>query len=413
MSSDILIPNFDEIKTHLNHQLSFSPHSNQGHILVDDKHYTVVVDKDGHLFSPEKLEGYDFYDGKSYIGHYKDLQFSPSISGFFGSILDFFQNLFSRKNKYNSITNNYDVRNTTTCRDTETNCENVGGRCYYMAAMSFLAKSAYAFREAGVVSRQFEAAIDFAFEMTACSYNKQQEYCMMLPSTMYEINRRYLKIRKQRDNPIQITEGGSPGALLQAILSTVKGGVCEFLYFSEDRKFFRTYSNRWCNSHVRLYTIEINKKISNTVDFKKHIDDAVSILKKDSNIIVLGGVISVPNHAIGFNICTDNIITVCDPNLDGCWIAGDTTSSFPRPLYFKSYGTINNLEIVAIKKGKYVPYRVNDRVSVKYNDNTFYLATVIRVIDEENVVLKYEEDGLTEQTNLNEWEVTPIKKGWF
>ena len=74
----ILTSRFDEIKTHLNHQLSFSPNSNQGHILVNDKHYDFEVDKYGHLYSPAKLAGYDYYDGKSYLGHYNDMTFSPS-----------------------------------------------------------------------------------------------------------------------------------------------------------------------------------------------------------------------------------------------------------------------------------------------------------------------------------------------
>ena len=73
----VIQPRFDEIKTHLNHQLSFSPYSNQGHILVDDKHYDFEVSEDGHIFSPAKLEGYDFYAGKSYLGHYNNLKFSP------------------------------------------------------------------------------------------------------------------------------------------------------------------------------------------------------------------------------------------------------------------------------------------------------------------------------------------------
>lgn len=77
IQNGILTSRFDEIKTHLNHQLSFSPHSNEGHILVNDKHYNFEVDEDGHLYSPEKLDGYDYYDGKSYLGHYNEMTFSP------------------------------------------------------------------------------------------------------------------------------------------------------------------------------------------------------------------------------------------------------------------------------------------------------------------------------------------------
>jgi len=77
----VLQSRFDEITTHLNHQLSFSPLSNKGHVLVDDKFYDFEVDNDGHLFSPQKLEGYDFYQGKSYLGHYNDMNFSPNGGG--------------------------------------------------------------------------------------------------------------------------------------------------------------------------------------------------------------------------------------------------------------------------------------------------------------------------------------------
>jgi len=74
----VLQSRFDEITTHLNHQLSFSPLSNKGHILVDDNFYDFEVDNEGHMYSPQKLEGYDFYGGKSYLGHYNDMNFSPS-----------------------------------------------------------------------------------------------------------------------------------------------------------------------------------------------------------------------------------------------------------------------------------------------------------------------------------------------
>ncbi len=77
----VLTSRFDEIKTHLNHQLSFSPNSNQGHVLVDNQFYDFEVNEDGDLFSPEKLDGYDYYNGKSYLGHYNELQFTPEKRG--------------------------------------------------------------------------------------------------------------------------------------------------------------------------------------------------------------------------------------------------------------------------------------------------------------------------------------------
>ena len=84
----------DEITTHLNHQLSFSPVFNKGHILVNDQFYDFEVDNDGHVYSPQQLEGYDFYAGKSYLGHYDNMNFSP------GDIT--YPNLtFKQINKYN------------------------------------------------------------------------------------------------------------------------------------------------------------------------------------------------------------------------------------------------------------------------------------------------------------------------
>ena len=74
----VLQSRFDEITTHLNHQLSFSPLSNKGHVLVDDNFYDFEVDNEGHVYSPQQLEGYDFYGGKSYLGHYNDMNFSPT-----------------------------------------------------------------------------------------------------------------------------------------------------------------------------------------------------------------------------------------------------------------------------------------------------------------------------------------------
>ena len=76
----VLTSRFNEIKTHMNHQLSFSPNSNQGHVLVDNQFYDFQVNKNGDLFSPEKIDGYDYFDGKSYLGHYNNLQFSPTVA---------------------------------------------------------------------------------------------------------------------------------------------------------------------------------------------------------------------------------------------------------------------------------------------------------------------------------------------
>ena len=78
----VLQSQFDEITTHLNHQLSFSPFSNKGHILVDDNFYDFEVNNEGHMYSPQQLEGYDFYGGKSYLGHYNDMNFSPGGNTF-------------------------------------------------------------------------------------------------------------------------------------------------------------------------------------------------------------------------------------------------------------------------------------------------------------------------------------------
>ena len=54
----VLTSRFDEIKTHLNHQLSFSPFSNKGHILDDnDNFHDIEVDSKGDIYSPDKIEG--------------------------------------------------------------------------------------------------------------------------------------------------------------------------------------------------------------------------------------------------------------------------------------------------------------------------------------------------------------------
>ena len=74
----LLVSRFDEITTHLNHQLSFSPFSNKGHILVNDKFYNFEVNNDGDLYSPQQIDGYDYFEGKSYLGHYNQMKFSPN-----------------------------------------------------------------------------------------------------------------------------------------------------------------------------------------------------------------------------------------------------------------------------------------------------------------------------------------------
>ena len=75
----VLTSRFSEIKTHLGHQLSFSPFNNKGHILMDnDKFSEIKVDKNGDIYSNDKLEGYDYFKNKSYIGNYNNMEFIKS-----------------------------------------------------------------------------------------------------------------------------------------------------------------------------------------------------------------------------------------------------------------------------------------------------------------------------------------------
>lgn len=74
--NNVLVSKWKEIKTHLNHQLSFSPYSNKGHILVGKNFYEFEIDKNGDLYSPSKIKGYDYYKNKSYLGNYNNLTFS-------------------------------------------------------------------------------------------------------------------------------------------------------------------------------------------------------------------------------------------------------------------------------------------------------------------------------------------------
>lgn len=75
IKNNVIVSRFDEIKTHLNHQLSFSPDSNKGHIMVDNKFHEFEVDEKGDLYSPVNIKGYDYFKGKSFLGNYKNLNF--------------------------------------------------------------------------------------------------------------------------------------------------------------------------------------------------------------------------------------------------------------------------------------------------------------------------------------------------
>ena len=81
VKNNIIVPRFDEIKTHLNHQLTFSPNSTKGSILVGEDFHKFEFDNEGHIFSPEKIEGYDYFSDKSYIGKIEEMKFSPTIWG--------------------------------------------------------------------------------------------------------------------------------------------------------------------------------------------------------------------------------------------------------------------------------------------------------------------------------------------
>ena len=79
-TNNVLISKYDEVKTHLNHQLSFSPYSNKGHIFINNRFYEFEVDKKGDLYSPHNIKGYDYYKGKSYLGNYNNLTFSTQVN---------------------------------------------------------------------------------------------------------------------------------------------------------------------------------------------------------------------------------------------------------------------------------------------------------------------------------------------
>lgn len=248
------------------------------------------------------------------------------------------------------------------CAEKGVRCTNVGGRCYYMAVMTFLSKAAAELRKYGAVSPTMESVLAFAQEMTACTLEQQEQYCKKLPPVIDGIYQKYMRLSRNQitydtstGGVHSVFEGGWSCILLLACLSSAKGG---FDWKSMDNP------NRW-KSIADPLTAETAKVVMCVEDTDLpwiSVPDTTAAIRSlceqwaakasGARYKVLGGTLTLESiirqqaHSVSFNVCGDiktkGTIVVCDPNIDFCW------NTLYRLTYFNKYDRIATVSMVAI-----------------------------------------------------------------
>ena len=77
IKNNVYVPKYDEIKTELNDQLSFSPYSKKGHIYSNNTFHDFKVNNKGDIYSSSNIPGYDIKNNKTYIGNMNNMKYSP------------------------------------------------------------------------------------------------------------------------------------------------------------------------------------------------------------------------------------------------------------------------------------------------------------------------------------------------
>ena len=256
------------------------------------------------------------------------------------------------------------------CLSDTDNCQNVGGRCYFMAVMTFLMKANSELQAAGVVSPVIAKVMEFAAEMTACKKVRQRvEKCRQLPTPINATYQKYLDYLGKTKAPNNVVRvGGSSNLLLRAVLSYAVGGFEHVPIFPKTvdgakiwAPLVLTPKNKgtlvieWGGAHNlpktpnQRFSAESVKQ-----ELLKRADEIVAAAAPNT-IKVLGGVVSLgtttgDQHAVSFNLCgPERKIVWCDPNVMRCFILEESSRWKGVQLFFaRKYEFIDMISWVAV-----------------------------------------------------------------
>jgi hypothetical protein len=171
----------------------------------------------------------------------------------------------------------------------------VGGTCYYMAALNFMKRATAVWRDIPGATSRLGAVLAFADKMTACSDNRSRAHlCLNLPLSMAKVHHQYRKyaIRFAQEigaptgpyvgAPNVISDHGFAGLLLRAIFDVAE-----------------------LDDSVRVVDFGdmIVRDQSKSVDIRTILAYAI---ETHPEYTLLGGVVTGNHHAISVNLCSRN-----------------------------------------------------------------------------------------------------------
>ena len=263
------------------------------------------------------------------------------------------------------------------CMSRTDNCENIGGRCYFMAVMTFLIKAAAELQAAGVVSPTMTKVLNFAHWMTSCKVTSDRlATCQKLPDVIRATYQKYLdhygSLEKASADPGVVLEGGHGDYLLQACFDTAVGGL-EYVnvkretVYGDDENGADDYDT-WAplvvtpktqGVVVAKWEYRVPPEPLTVAAMKEAIltqADEITAAAADrgATIKVLGGVVDmymqggVRNlHQTAFNLCgPKRKIMWCDPNAKKCFPL--SKHKYVETYFAAHYGGAMNITWVAV-----------------------------------------------------------------
>ena len=133
--------------------------------------------------------------------------------------------------------------NNTDCQTTGVKCMQIGGRCWFMSTMNFIARAEHILRQyikinaADKTIQMLAHTLDFALKVTACRDRKRMKtICERLPPHLAELHRKYIRLKVEATGvsgpKYFVQEGGHTDLLLMSIFIDIDK---EYTSFAEEQ----------------------------------------------------------------------------------------------------------------------------------------------------------------------------------
>lgn len=181
------------------------------------------------------------------------------------------------------------------CTDTSA-VKNFGGFCGQAAVLQLIHKTSLWNLLDGEQEREFAALV----EKTVRTEKVGAEECRALPDawkTQYAALERLL-----RESSKTLEDSGSfPDTLIRSFLKAYGGHEAFFIYTNLGRPFGLAtgFTSRW-------YVVEEDERITDMSSAFAVVDETIAEVKKLECGVVLGGILSGPEHGMAFVVCNDD-----------------------------------------------------------------------------------------------------------